>query len=100
MEKNKHAFDVGDWVSAFYANSVVRIEEITDEGYKTNNERIPFIRFDKEYSFVKVHMSDRFLSMVQDGDVLSWDPETYTITNLSRLERVAKPRPNKTKKDK
>lgn len=92
MEKKEHAFKAGDWVSGFYENSVVLITEVTDLGYKTNSKDIPFISFNKEYSFNLVHLSNEFLSKVQDGDVLSWNPETDEVFNISQLERTAKPK--------
>ena len=92
MDKNEHAFKELDFITTTFGDNVMRIEEVTDKGYRTDSREFPFISFLEESAFRKVNVGPYILETYQEGDNLRYDKGNGHLFNQSQLDRLSKPR--------
>lgn len=92
MDKNEHAFKELDFITTTFGDNVMRIEEVTDKGYRTDSREFHFISFLEESAFKKVNVGPQVIKNYQSGDKLSYNDIGGFIFNESQLDRIAKSR--------
>ena len=92
MDKNEHAFKELDFITTTFGSNVMRIEEVTDKGYRTDSREFHFISFLEESAFKKVNVGPQVIKNYQPGDKLSYNDIGGFIFNESQLDRIAKSR--------